>query len=128
MPVGLKLMIEGMAQTGGILLGEKSQFQHAVILGKINKAVFHSWVIPGDTLTYTAKLLDVRDGGGLAECQAHVGDRLVADAEIVFAHLDRTAGGPEAMDHKKFVFTMKLLGVFDVGRAGDGTSIPVPAT
>lgn len=115
------LIIEGMAQTGGLLLGEKSQFQHIVILGKIPKVTFHSWAVPGDTLTYSAKLLDVRDEGGLVECQAHVGERLVADAEIFFVHVDQTAGGPKNMDHKNFVFTMKLLGVFDVGQAGDGS-------
>ena len=29
------LMIEGMAQTGGILLGETHQFRHVVILAKV---------------------------------------------------------------------------------------------
>ena len=29
------LMLEGMAQTGGILLGEKHHFEHIVILAKV---------------------------------------------------------------------------------------------
>lgn len=115
------LIMEGMAQTGGLLLGETSQFKHVVILAKIPKLTFHSWASPGDTLVYSAKLLDAREDGGIVECTAHVGERLVADAEIVFAHLQT---GAETVDQKNFVFTMKLLGVFDVGRAGTGT----PAT
>ena len=58
------LIIEGMAQTGGILLGETHQFQHMVILAKIPKTVFHSWACPGDTLHYHAVLEDVRAEGG----------------------------------------------------------------
>ncbi len=40
------LMIEGMAQTGGILLGEMNQFEHIVILAKVPKCTFHSWAVP----------------------------------------------------------------------------------
>ena len=85
------LMLEGMAQTGGILLGQTSDFNEIVILAKVPNVTFHSWACPGDTLTYTATLLDVRPEGGVVDCKAHVGERLVAEAEIVFAHLDRAA-------------------------------------
>lgn len=112
------LIIEGMAQTGGILLGEKNQFEHVVILGKIPKMVFHSWARPGDTLTYTAKLIDVREEGGVTEVSAHVGDRLVAEGEIFFAHVDSALS--KGADQKNFVFTMNLMGVMDVGKAGNG--------
>jgi 3-hydroxyacyl-[acyl-carrier-protein] dehydratase len=117
------LMLEGMAQTGGILLGETSGFNEIVILAKVPKVTFHSWACPGDTLTYCARLVDVRPEGGVVECTAHVGDRLVADAEIVFAHLEKeSAGGSAAIDQKNFVFSMGLLGILDVGQAGDGAS------
>lgn len=115
------LMLEGMAQTGGILLGQTSDFNEIVILAKVPKVTYHSWATPGDTLTYTARLMDVRPEGGVVECTAHVGERLVAEAEIVFAHLDKnSSGGTSAIDQKNFVFSMGLLGILDVGRAGDG--------
>jgi 3-hydroxyacyl-[acyl-carrier-protein] dehydratase len=121
------LMLEGMAQTGGILLGETSNFEQIVILAKVPTLTFHSWACPGDTLTYTAKLVDVRPEGGVVECTAFVGERLVAEAEIVFAHLERTPDSPtSAIDQKNFVFSMNLLGILDVGRAGDG-SMPAPS-
>ncbi|HEX4073545.1 MAG TPA: 3-hydroxyacyl-ACP dehydratase FabZ family protein [Planctomycetaceae bacterium] len=117
------LMLEGMAQTGGILLGQTSDFNEIVILAKVPNVTFHSWACPGDTLTYTATLEDVRPEGGVVGCKAHVGDRLVAEAEIVFAHLDRAAAGDSAaIDQKNFVFSMGLLGILDVGRAGDGSA------
>ncbi len=116
------LLLEGMAQTGGILLGQMTDFNEIVILAKVPNVTFHSWARPGDTLHYTATLLDVRPEGGLVECKAHVGERLVAEAEIVFAHLDKKdSPGTGALDQKNFVFSMGLMGILDVGRAGDGT-------
>jgi 3-hydroxyacyl-[acyl-carrier-protein] dehydratase len=116
------LMLEGMAQTGGILLGETHNFEHIVILAKVPKITYHSWACPGDSLIYTAKLVEARDEGGMVECTAYVGDRLVADAEIVFVHLDQSDPAMGAVDQKNFVFSMNLLGILDVGKAGDGSS------
>jgi 3-hydroxyacyl-[acyl-carrier-protein] dehydratase len=116
------LMLEGMAQTGGILLGETHDFEHIVILAKVPKITYHSWACPGDSLIYTAKLVEAREEGGMVECTAYVGDRLVAEAEIVFVHLDQSDPAMGAVDQKNFVFSMNLLGILDVGKAGDGTS------
>jgi 3-hydroxyacyl-[acyl-carrier-protein] dehydratase len=115
------LIIEGLAQTGGILLGQVHQFEHVVILAKVPKMTFHSWAVPGDTLRYTATLVDVRPEGGMVEVSAHVGDRLVADGEIMFAHVDDAAANTGKIDQKNFVFSMRLLGVMDVGKAGTGS-------
>lgn len=115
------LIIEGLAQTGGILLGERNQFEKAVVLAKVPKMVFHSWAVPGDQLTYSVVLADVRDEGGMVECQAHVGDQLVAEGEIFFAHVDQAGNGDSTLDQKSFVFTMRLLGVMDVGKAQDAS-------
>jgi 3-hydroxyacyl-[acyl-carrier-protein] dehydratase len=56
----------------------------------------------------------------MVEVQAHVGERLVADGEIVFAHVNENAAGGVKIDQKNFVFSMRLLGVMDVGKAGEG--------
>jgi 3-hydroxyacyl-[acyl-carrier-protein] dehydratase len=116
------LMLEGMAQTGGILLGKVNDFNKVVILAKVPKMTYHSWAVPGDTITYTTRLVNVMAEGGMVEAQAHVGDRLVAEGEIVFAHVDENAGGDVKIDQKNFVFSMRLLGVMDVGKAGTGPS------
>ena len=116
------LMLEGMAQTGGILLGEMNQFEHIVILAKVPKCTFHSWALPGDSLIYDAKLTDAREEGGTVEVTATVGDRLVAEAEIMFVHLDQRDSQFGAIDQKNFVFSMNLLGILEVGKAGDGPS------
>ncbi len=84
------LMIEGMAQTGGILLGEKNAFRHIVILAKVPKMTFHGYVVPGDSIHYAATLTDERPEGGSVEVRATVGDTLVAEGEIMFAHISQS--------------------------------------
>lgn len=115
------LMVEGMAQTGGILLGEKNDFRHIVILAKVPKVEFHGWVCPGETIIYSAKLVETREEGGTVECVATVEDRCVAEAEIMFFHLDQNDAELGKIDQKNFVFSMNLLSVLDVGKAGTGS-------
>ncbi len=114
------LMIEGMAQTGGILLGEHFKFEYNVILAKIPKVTFHSWACPGDQLIYIADLQDARAEGGSVTVTATVGERLVAEAEIVFVHLNSDDPQLSRIDQKNFVFRMNLLDILTVGKAGTG--------
>ncbi|MFO1095653.1 MAG: 3-hydroxyacyl-ACP dehydratase FabZ family protein [Planctomycetaceae bacterium] len=123
------LMLEGMAQTAGILLGETHGFKHIVILAKVPKVIYHSWAVPGDTLIYSAELLEARPEGGItrvnATCTGPDGaQRLVAEAEIVFAHVDQSSGAaiPANVDQKNFVFELGLMSILDIGKAGDGTA------
>lgn len=118
------LILEGLAQTGGILVGEKSGFEAKVVLAKVPKAVFHFPALPGDTLTYTATLEALHAEGARVAATSHVGDRLQAEAEIVFASLNGSDEDKSFFESKSFVFTMKLLGIFDVGRGSGGASVP----
>ncbi len=121
------LILEGLAQTGGILVGETSGFQEKVILAKVPKAIFHLPALPGDTLTYTATVDALNPDGATVLCTSHIGQQLQAEAAIMFVHLDDNKRVKTLFEPKNFVFTMKLLGVFDVGRGGDGTPLAEPA-
>src|SRR5271156_5725113 len=57
------LIVEGMAQTAGILVGEARNFSEKVILAKIGRATFHRLVRPGDTLYYFAKIEQLNETG-----------------------------------------------------------------
>lgn len=115
------LILEGLAQTGGLLLGEQRQFSRMVILAKVPRMTFHGTAGPGDTLVYSAKLVDSRDEGGMVEVTAHVGERLVAEGEIVFAHVDSGTLGAQNADQMNCVFTL-LRGVMDVGKMNNSSS------
>jgi 3-hydroxyacyl-[acyl-carrier-protein] dehydratase len=120
------LIIEGLAQTGGLLVGEYNHFEEKVILAKIPKALFHFPALPGDTLRYTAVIDYIKDDGAMVTATSHVGERLQGETEIVFAHLADDGRSRTLFEPKNFVFTMKLLGVFDVGRSADGGKLAEP--
>ena len=101
------LIVEGLAQTGGILVGEANQFREKVVLAKIPRAVFHREVGPGEALTYTATVADLRPEGAVVSGTAHAGDTLVAEVDLFFAHLDRNRGQQE-FGADNFVFSGEL--------------------
>ena len=83
------LILEGMAQTGGILVGEVNQFREKVVLAKVPKAVFHREMIAGETLIYEATIVHMRPEGASIEGRVLVDGEVTAEIEIFFAHLDQ---------------------------------------
>ncbi|MCL6503089.1 MAG: beta-hydroxyacyl-ACP dehydratase [Pirellulales bacterium] len=120
------LVLEGLAQTGGLLVGEVNAFSEKVILAKVPRITFHFSAVPGDCLRYTAVLEYVKPDGAMVGVTSHVGERLQAEGEIVFAHLNDSGRTRTLFEPKNFVFTMKLLRVFDVGRTADGKPLEPP--
>jgi 3-hydroxyacyl-[acyl-carrier-protein] dehydratase len=120
------LIIEGLAQTGGLLVCEYNHFAEKVVLAKVPKAVFHCEALPGDTLVYTATLEYVKAEGAMVTATSHKGDVLQAEVEIVFAHLNDSRLGA-LFDPETFVHMMRLLGAFEVGHAADGSPLVPPA-
>ena len=119
------LVIEGMAQTAGLLIGEVSGFEARVVLAKIGKAVFHRHAFPGDQLRYTAVVQDIQKDGAIATLTSHIGPELQAEVEMMFAFLDdRFPSGP-LFDPVNFLAMIRAFGMYDVARA-DGQPIPPP--
>jgi 3-hydroxyacyl-[acyl-carrier-protein] dehydratase len=120
------LMIEGMAQTAGLLIGEMDGFNQRVVLAKIGKAVFQRPAIPGETLRYEAQVADVKRDGAFATVTAFVGDERVAEVELMFAFLDdRFPSGP-LFEPVGFVAMLRAFHIYDVGRTTDGQPIELP--
>jgi 3-hydroxyacyl-[acyl-carrier-protein] dehydratase len=120
------LVVEGMAQTGGLLVAEHSNFQERVILAKLAKARFHFSAQAGDTLTYRMKIDDVRKDGAVVSGTSHVGHRLQAEAEMLFVHLPESRAGKSLFEPGGLLAMLKQLGVFEVGHDRHGNRLQVP--
>src|SRR5258708_24836561 len=57
------LILEGLAQTGGILVGEANDFQEKVVLAKIVFARFSREAFAGEQLVYDVEMLHLRPEG-----------------------------------------------------------------
>jgi len=130
------LILEGLAQTGGILVGEANDFQEKVVLAKLPKAKFYREVLAGEQLIYEVELNILRPEGASVQARAFAGEphlgpddlTLVVEADIFFAHLDR-ARSQQLFGNKNFVFTGEmrhLLGRFLPEREFDGVKNSLP--
>jgi 3-hydroxyacyl-[acyl-carrier-protein] dehydratase len=98
------LIVEGMAQTAGILVGEARNFEEKVILAKIGRATFHRLVRPGETIAYSAKIEQLNESGASIAGTVTSGSDLVAEISLMFSHIDQNLAGLEFPEHN-FVFT-----------------------
>ena len=116
------LIIEGMAQTAGILVGEARKFEEKVILAKIGRATFHRLVRPGDTIEFAARIEQLNEQGASIAGKVTVGGDLVAEIELMFSHIDQNMAGLKFPDHN-FVFTEQFTELLKTYRQGASVSI-----
>jgi len=109
------LMIEGMAQTGGILVGEANDFREKVVLAKVVKASFQREMFPGETVYYDVEILHLAPEGASVAGKVLVDGQQVGEAEIYFAHLDQSRSRQMFGEHN-FVFSGHLQHMLDMAR------------
>src|SRR5437764_9036190 len=67
------LILEGLAQAGGILVGEANDFREKVVLAKFPWARFHRDVLAGERLVYDVDLLHLRPEGASVQGRVYAG-------------------------------------------------------
>ena len=102
------LMIEGMAQTAGILVGHARDFAEKVILAKITRATFHQIVRPGEQIRFDARIEQINDSAAMTAGKILCGDELVGEVDLVFSHIDQNRSGLE-FPPENFVFTEEFM-------------------
>ena len=110
-------ILEGLAQTGGILVGEANDFKENVVLAKITSARFQREAVAGETLLYDTDIITLRPEGAsiLGKVYALLPgapaleptEPPIGEAEIFFAHLDQSRSQQLFGDHN-FVFSGEL--------------------
>jgi 3-hydroxyacyl-[acyl-carrier-protein] dehydratase len=110
-------LLEGLAQTGGILVGEANDFREKVVLAKVPRAQFYREASAGEQLIYDVELLHLRPEGASVQGRATLADSgaLVAEAEIFFAHLDQ-ARSKQIFGEHNFVFSGELKQLLGLAR------------
>jgi len=110
------LLLEGLAQTGGILVGEANDFKEKVVLAKIPQARFRREAFAGEQLTLTAEITALSEAGATVAGHINVGAELIGEAEIMFAHLDQARSGAIFGD-RNFVFSGELKNLLGLAKA-----------
>ena len=122
------LMIEGMAQTAGILVGEARGFSENVILAKIKSAEFTDYAGPGDQLRYDAVIETVDERAAVTSGTILKNGIPIGSVNLIFSHVNQSDKAGEMPDHN-FVFTdqfLELLQTFRAGGAARDAETPQP--
>ena len=100
----MSLMIEGMAQTAGILVGQARNFEEKVILAKIARAETAEIVTPGDQITYQAEIDTIAPEAASTKGTVLNNGKPIGRIDLMFSHIDRNLAGAE-FPEENFVFT-----------------------
>jgi 3-hydroxyacyl-[acyl-carrier-protein] dehydratase len=86
------LIIEAMAQVGAVLVLKEVPNREKKLLyfAGIDQARFRYPVVPGDQLRLVVEILKLRPRYGKLKGEAFVGDRLVAEADVLSSIVDRS--------------------------------------
>ena len=106
------LLLEGLAQTGGILVGEVNAFKENVILAKITKAKFFREALAGEEITFETTVLYVRPEGAAVQGKVLAAGEPLGEAEITFAHLDQSRSR-QLFGERNFVFSGELKSLLE---------------
>jgi len=98
------LMIEGMAQTAGILVGQARNFQEKVILAKVIRAEVNDVVTPGDQITYQAEIETIAPEAASTRGTVLKNGQPIGQIDLMFSHIDQNLAGTE-FPEENFVFT-----------------------
>src|SRR3990172_3059728 len=118
------LLIEGMAQTAGILVGEARGFAENVILAKIRRAEFDGYAVPGDQIRYDAVLETIDERAAATTGTVFKNGQPMGKVDLMFSHVNQAEKPIDLPDHN-FVFTeqfLNLLAGFKTGGASGSSS------
>ncbi|RAL24580.1 3-hydroxyacyl-ACP dehydratase FabZ [Thermoflavimicrobium daqui] len=83
------LIVEALAQVGAMCVLSMDEYKGKLgFLTGVDKFRFREQVKPGDVLTLEVELIKLRRNIGKGKGTAKVGDKVVADGEVMFAIVD----------------------------------------
>ena len=121
------LIIEGMAQTAGILVADALDFRKQVVLAKVGQVRFEFEAVPGDTIELLAEIKELSETGSFVNVSTRIGDRDHASAELFLAHLEAGTTVPRLFRPEEIMGWLSALRLFEVAVDEDGRPAHRPA-
>ena len=120
------LIVEGVAQTGGLLICEYHEFREKVVLAKLNKAVFYFDVRHGDTLTYKIEVDYFNEQGAQISATSHVNGKLHGEYQMMFAYVVGEFAKREFYHLSDYRHLLWSFGTYEIGVDEEGRRIEEP--
>lgn len=123
----ISLVIEGLAQTAGLLVHETFGFKKKIVLGKIPNIRFSETdLVPGDVLIYDVNIEYIREDGSMVMVSVHRGEELLAEGTIIFGHLGSDFSDKALFDDGELEDLVRAYGMYDIGVTSEGAPLRDP--
>ncbi|MCG3177211.1 MAG: hypothetical protein MOGMAGMI_02179 [Candidatus Omnitrophica bacterium] len=109
------LLIELVAQTGGVLYGAGLDFSREVILAKVEATDFPSPVVPPCRLRVTARLEDEREEATWVTGEVTCEGRTVARVRLFLVTFERLGQGSGIVFNERFMDRYKIRELLSAG-------------
>lgn len=109
------LMIEGMAQTAGVLVGDARGFTENVILAKIRRAEFTDYAAPGDQLRYDAVIETQDDRAAVTSGRVLKNGTPIGHVDLIFSFVNQASNSLD-LPQGNFVFTEQFMSLLAAAR------------
>jgi 3-hydroxyacyl-[acyl-carrier-protein] dehydratase len=120
------LIIEGMAQLGGILVAEHFDWDKRVVLAKVGKAVFHRPALPGDQLRYEVRLEGTQEHGATVTGISRIDGEPQAEIDLMFAFLEQGRFAEGSLFYPGDLANMlRLMNLFNVAVDAHGNPLTI---
>jgi 3-hydroxyacyl-[acyl-carrier-protein] dehydratase len=117
------LVLEGMAQTAGLLVADAIDFGRQVVLAKVGSCEFHRDAVPGDVLRYEAEILELTLDAAFVRTTSTIAGEAQAAADLAFGLLETGTAVPRIFNREEMMRWLDQLHLFDVARDVDGSRI-----
>jgi 3-hydroxyacyl-[acyl-carrier-protein] dehydratase len=121
------LILEGMAQTAGLLVADALGFERQVVLAKVGGVRFDFEAAPGDTIEFCAEVVELTESGSVVRVTSSIGSRPHGEADLYYGHLEAgiVAGRtvPRLFKNDEMMRWLDALRIFDVAVREDGTPV-----
>ncbi|MFM8708070.1 MAG: beta-hydroxyacyl-ACP dehydratase [Planctomycetia bacterium] len=117
------LVLEGMAQTAGLLVADALDYRRQVVLAKVGGVRLDFEAVPGDTIEYLAEIVECSESGSVVKVTSRVGDRPHGEAELYYGHLEEGTTVPRLFKNHEMMRWLDALRIFDVAVNEDGQPV-----
>lgn len=117
------LVLEGMAQTAGLLVADALDYRRQVVLAKVGGVRLSFEPVPGDTIEYVAEVVELSESGSVVKVSSRIGDREHGEAELYYGHLEEGTTVPRLFKNSEMMRWLDSLRIFDVAVNEDGTPV-----
>jgi 3-hydroxyacyl-[acyl-carrier-protein] dehydratase len=117
------LVLEGMAQTAGLLVADAIDFGRQVVLAKVAGCEFEGDPIPGDVIRFEVEIQELTPEAAFVRATTTISGAPHGTADLTFGLLKAGTVVPQIFSREEMMRWLDQLHLYDVAEDVDGSPI-----